>query len=119
MNSMSPASAHWRSSNTRMVVPLSEMRSKKVRHAVKSSSRPPGAASPTPSSDRSAGSICAPFGLVVDELGERRRDPVAGRGVVVVLPETGPPPDHLPEGPEGHALTERRATGPGASRCPR
>ena len=58
MNSMSPASAHWRSSNTRMVVPLSEIRSKKVRHAVKSSSRPPGAASPTPSSDRSAGSIC-------------------------------------------------------------
>ena len=49
-----------------------------------------------------------PLGLVVDELGERRRNPVAGRGVVVVLPETGPPPDHLSEGPEGHALSERR-----------
>ena len=108
MNSMSPVSAHWRSSKTRIVVPLSEMRSKKVRHAVNSSPRPPGAASPTPSSERSAGSMQPPLGLVVDELGERRGDPLAGRGVVVVLAQAGAPPDHLAERPERHPLPEGR-----------
>ena len=108
MNSMSPASAHWRSSKTRMVVPLSEMRSKNVRQAVKSSSRPPGGGVADAEQRQERGLDPAPLGLVVDELGERRRDPVAGRGVVVVLAEAGPPPDHLAEGPEGHALAERR-----------
>ena len=57
MKSMSPASAHWRSSKTSTVGAAEAIRSKNVRQAVKRASRPPAGDSPTPSSASSAGSI--------------------------------------------------------------
>ena len=56
MKSSSPVSAHCRSSNTSTIVPCSAMRSKKIRQAAKSASRPPGGAGSTPSRASSAGS---------------------------------------------------------------
>ena len=57
MKSRRPASAHWRSSNTRVTIPVEAIRSKNVRQARNSSSRPPAGASPTPSRASRAGSI--------------------------------------------------------------
>ena len=57
MKSSSPASAHCRSSNRSVTIPVEASRSKNVRHARNSSSRPPAGASPTPSRASSAGSI--------------------------------------------------------------
>ena len=57
MKSMRPPSAHCRSSKTSTVGAAAAIRSKKVRHAVKSASRPPAGGSPTPRSASRAGSI--------------------------------------------------------------
>ncbi len=57
MKSRRPSSDHWRSSKTRATVPVAAIRSKNVRHAAKSSSRPPGGVSSTPSRTSSRGSI--------------------------------------------------------------
>ena len=56
MKSSRPASAHCRSSNTIATVPPSLIRSKKVRQAANSSSRPPAGRSSSPSRNASRGS---------------------------------------------------------------
>ena len=96
--------------------PVGEIRSKNVRQAANSSSRPPGGASPTPSSDSERRLDPAPLGLVGHVLGERRGDPLAWSSLVVGLGEPRAPADHLAERPERDALAVRRASGPGASR---
>ena len=90
-------------------------RSKNVRHAAKSSSRPRAAASPIPSRLSRRGLDPAPLGLVGDVLRERRGDPLAGRGRVVALGQPGTAAHHLAQRPEGDALAVGRASGPGAS----
>ena len=108
MKSSSPVSAHWRSSKTRTVVPLSAMRSKKMRQAANSSSRPPAGASSTPSSASSAGSI-------------QRRSLASGTysasvaataarvvRLVVVLGQAERRADHLAQRPERDALAVGR-----------
>ena len=57
MKSSSPSSAQWMSSNTRPTVPSAASRSKNVRQAANSSSRPPDGASASPSRTSSRGSI--------------------------------------------------------------
>lgn len=46
----------------------------------------------------------APVLVGRDVLGDRRPDPLAGRGLVVVLDQLGPAADHLAERPEGDPL---------------
>ncbi len=108
MKSSWPASAHWRSSNRRPTVPVDASRSKKVRHARKSSSRPPAGASPTPSSASIDGSIQARSPSSGTCVGEHLRDLRPGRLRVVRLEEAGARPDHLAERPERDPLAVGR-----------
>ena len=106
MKSSVPGSAQWRSSKRRTTSRSPAIRSKNVRQALKSSPAPTSGASPIP---RRTGGPARPVALLAlgDEAGHRRRDLRAGRRRVVGLDEVRPAPDHLAEGPEGHALAVR------------
>jgi hypothetical protein len=115
MKSSSPLSAHWRSSKSRIVVPCAAIRSKKMRHAAKRTSRPPAGGGPRPRSVRSAGSTQLLTLLGVGGvLGDDRGDPFARRRLVVPLGQTGPLADHLSQGPERDPV----AVGGGAAAVP-
>ena len=85
-------------------VPRAAIRSKKMRQAAKRTSRPPAGAGSSPRSVRRAGSTQRRSSVVRDVLGDRRRDPLAGRRLVVALGEAGAPADHLAERPERDAV---------------
>ena len=108
MKSSSPGSAHWRSSNTSTVVARSAIRSKNVRHAVYSSSGPPGGASPNPSKNRSGPSIVRRSVGIRHEFLERCPDPRPAGRLVVALHQPGPAADHLAQRPERDPLAVRR-----------
>ena len=112
MKSSRPVSAHWRSSNSRTVVPRSAIRSKNSRHAPKSAPRPPAGAGSSPSNASSAGSTKRRSSSSGTYSATVSRDPPARRRLVVVLGQPGAPADHLAERPEGDALAVRRRPTP-------
>ena len=104
MNSSRPASAHCRSSNTIATVPPSLMRSKKVRQAANSSSRPPAGRSSSPSRNASRGSSqwrsSSSGTCSATDAASFDRDTPGGVG----LRDPGTHPDHLAERPERDAV---------------
>ena len=108
MKSRRPASAQWRSSNTRTTGPSAAIRSKYVRHAANRLSRPPGGAGSTASSASSAVSTHRRSPSSGTQSATESAIFAAGRRLVVRRQQTGPAADHLAERPERDAVAVGR-----------
>ena len=108
MKSSRPVSAHWRSSNSSTVVPRSAIRSKKMRQAANSTSRPPAGAGSRPEQGEQRRLHPARSSASGTYSATDRRRSAPGGGLVVRLGQSGAPADHLAERPERDPLAVRR-----------
>ena len=108
MKSSRPASAQWRSSKTRTVVPLSATRSKNVRQAANASSRSPSGARPDTDQRRQvrrrSSAARTSSGTNSARHAASRRRASSGPSPSAIPARR---PDHLGERPEGEALAVR------------
>ena len=107
MKSSMPVSAQWRSSNSSTTVPVAASRSKNVRQAANSSSRPPAGAHRRPAA-RAGRARSGAFRLVGDVLARASRRSARGSSPRRRSRAGRPRPDHLAQRPERDPLAVRR-----------